>query len=146
MTGFLIAAALYPLADSFPECRKAWARGSSDEIRAYAWAETIDNSDNGETSRRPALPRIPRAHRGELTVATYTVETGTRTIRRWIIPAAEPWGTAAEEISKAWGAAAAAYRAAYGLGEDDSLSGDALRFHVRDAEIVIEFTVEARAS
>ncbi|MEU5900624.1 hypothetical protein [Streptomyces venezuelae] len=31
-------------------------------------------------------------------MADFTTETVTRTIRRWIIPAAEPWGAAAEEI------------------------------------------------
>ena len=79
-------------------------------------------------------------------MAEYTSETVTRTIRRWIVPAAEPWGAAAEEISKAWGAAAAAYREAHGLDEDALLSGDALRFHVRDEEIVIEFATEASPS
>ncbi|MFJ8603417.1 hypothetical protein ACIREM_32865 [Streptomyces shenzhenensis] len=72
-------------------------------------------------------------------MATYTTETVTSTIRRWIIPAAEPWGATAEEISKAWVAAAAAYREANGLPEDAPIVGDALRFHVRDEEIVIEF-------
>lgn len=76
-------------------------------------------------------------------MAEFTSETVTRTIHRWIVPAAEPWGATAEEISKAWGVAAAAYRQAHGLGEEAALSGDALRFHVRDDEIVIEFTTEA---
>jgi hypothetical protein len=75
-------------------------------------------------------------------VADYTSETITRTIRRWIIPAAEPWGAAADEISKAWSAAADAYRLVYGLTDGDSLPGDALRFHVRDDAIVIEFVFE----
>lgn len=76
-------------------------------------------------------------------MATYTSETVTSTVRRWIIPAAEPWGAAAEEISKAWGAAAAAYRTAHGLPEDASLPGSALWFHARDDEVVIEFKTEA---
>jgi hypothetical protein len=58
-------------------------------------------------------------------VADYTWETVTRTIRRWIVPAGEPWGAPTEEISKAWAAAAAAYR---------------------DDAVVIEFTTEARAT
>jgi hypothetical protein len=77
-----------------------------------------------------------------MTVATFITETVTSTIRRWIVAAAEPWGAPAEEISKAWAVAAAAYREAHGLPEEAVLSGDALRFHVRDEEIVIEFTVE----
>lgn len=76
-------------------------------------------------------------------MATYTTETVTSTVRRWIIPAAEPWGAAAEEISKAWVAAASAYRDARGLPDDAVLAGDALWFHVRDDEVVIEFAVEA---
>lgn len=76
-------------------------------------------------------------------MATYTSETVTRTIRRWIIPASEPWGAAAEEISKAWGVAAAVYREVHGMPRDAELSGDALRFHVGDdATIVIEFAVD----
>lgn len=75
-------------------------------------------------------------------MADFTSETVTRTIHRWIIPAADPWGAPAEEISKAWGVAAAAYRQAHGLAEEVSLSGDALRFHVRDEEIVISFETE----
>ncbi|MER8002969.1 hypothetical protein [Streptomyces sp. NPDC095613] len=64
-------------------------------------------------------------------MAEYTTETVTSTVRRWIIPAAEPWG-----------AAAAAYRKQHGLPEDTRLHGDALRFHVRDDEIVIQFSTE----
>lgn len=78
-------------------------------------------------------------------MATYSTETVTSTVRRWIIPASEPWGAAAEEISKAWVAAAAAYREARGLPEDAVLAGDALWFHVRDEAVVIEFTTEAPA-
>lgn len=76
-------------------------------------------------------------------MASYTSETVTRTVRRWIVPAAEPWGAAAEEVSKAWVAAAVAYREANDLPEDTPIVGDMLRFHVRDEEIVIEFIVEA---
>lgn len=38
--------------------------------------------------------------------------------------------------------AAAVYREARGLPEDAVLAGDALWFHVRDDEVVIEFAVE----
>ena len=75
-------------------------------------------------------------------MADYTSETVTRTIRRWLVPAAEPWGAPAEEISKAWNAAAGAYREANDLPVDAPIAGDALRFHVRDDQIVIEFTTE----
>lgn len=75
-------------------------------------------------------------------MAEYTSETVTRTIRRWIVPASEPWGATAEEISKAWVAAAVAYREANSLPEDAPIVGDMLRFHVRDEEIVIEFVTE----
>lgn len=75
-------------------------------------------------------------------MADYTSETVTRTIHRWIIPAAEPWGAASDEVSKAWTAAAVAYREAHGLPQDALVTGDRLRFHVRDEEIVIEFTTE----
>ncbi|WP_020116782.1 hypothetical protein [Streptomyces canus] len=79
-------------------------------------------------------------------MAEYTSETVTRTIRRWIIPAAEPWGATSEEIGKAWTAAQVAYREAHGIPVGEALSGGALRFHVRDEEIVIEFATEARQS
>ncbi|MFE2326098.1 hypothetical protein ACFXD5_19585 [Streptomyces sp. NPDC059385] len=75
-------------------------------------------------------------------MATYTSRTVTSTRREWIVPAAQPWGSTAEEIQKAWGAADAAYREACGL-HDAPTPGDALRFHVGDDEIVISFTVEA---
>lgn len=78
-------------------------------------------------------------------MATYTTETVTNTVRRWIIPAAEPWGAPAEEISKAWGAAAAAYRDTHQLAEEVLLPGDALRFRVRDDQIVISFEYEEPA-
>lgn len=79
-------------------------------------------------------------------MADFTSETVTRTIRRWIIPAAEPWGATAEEVSKAWVAAAVAYREANSLPEDAPIVGDMLRFHVRDNAVVIEFAVEERVS
>jgi hypothetical protein len=79
-------------------------------------------------------------------VATYTTETVTSTVHRWIVPAGEPWGAPAEEISKAWAAAAAAYREAHGIDEEAPLPGDAFRFKPRDEDIVIEFTTEARAN
>lgn len=75
-------------------------------------------------------------------MATFTTETVTRTIRRWIVPAAEPWGSAAEEIAKAWTVAERAYREHHGLPDEEPLHGDALRFRVRDEEIVISFEFE----
>jgi hypothetical protein len=75
-------------------------------------------------------------------VATYTSRTVVTTRREWIIPAAEPWGAACEEVSKAWTAAAVAYREARGLPHDAPVVGDALRFHVTDDEIVISFETE----
>jgi len=64
------------------------------------------------------------------------------TVHRRSVPAAEPWGAAVEEISKAWGAATAVYREAHGLASDAVLSGNALTFHVADDAVVIAFTVE----
>ncbi|MGW0896945.1 hypothetical protein ACWD0G_08090 [Streptomyces goshikiensis] len=75
-------------------------------------------------------------------MADYTFETVTHSVYRWIIPAPEPWGAAAEEISKAWAAAANAYREAHELASAQPIPRDALRFHVRDDAIVIEYTTE----
>ena len=75
-------------------------------------------------------------------MAEYTSETVTRTIRRWIIPAAEPWGAAAAEIGKAWRAAEQDYRHYFNLPDDQPLADNALRFHTRDDEIVISFETE----
>jgi hypothetical protein len=79
-------------------------------------------------------------------MAEHTAETITRTIHRWIVPAAEPWGAPAAEIGKAWAVAEQAYREHFGIPEDRPLHDDALRFHVRDEEIVIEFSTEAKAA
>jgi hypothetical protein len=79
-------------------------------------------------------------------VADFTSETAVRTIRRWVVPAAEPWGAAAAEIGKAWAVAERAYRDHFGFPDDRPLHDDALRFHVRDEEIVIEFQTEATAT
>lgn len=65
-------------------------------------------------------------------MTTYTSETVTCTFRRWIIPAAV--------------AACRAYRETHGLVEGAPIADDALRFHVRDVEIVIEFTVNGEPS
>lgn len=77
-------------------------------------------------------------------MADYTSETITRTIRRWIIPAAEPWGAPAAEIGKAWTVAERAYREHHGIPAEQPLHDDALRFHVRDEEIVIEYATEEK--
>ncbi|MFE2973319.1 hypothetical protein [Streptomyces sp. NPDC059258] len=78
-------------------------------------------------------------------MATYTTETLTSTIRRWIVPAAEPWGATAEEIGKAWAGAELAYREHHGLDKDTPIAGNALAFHVRDDAVVIQFTTERPA-
>lgn len=75
-------------------------------------------------------------------MATYTTEAVTSTVRRWIVPAAEPWGAAAEEVGKAWRAAQTAYREAFAVPVGEPLADNALRFRVRDEEIVIEFRIE----
>lgn len=75
-------------------------------------------------------------------MANYTSETVTRTIHRWIVPAADPWGACIGDINAACAAACRAYREEHGLPEGSPLADDALRFHVRDEEIVIEFTTE----
>jgi hypothetical protein len=79
-------------------------------------------------------------------VADFTTETVTRTIHRWVVSAAEPWGAAAAEIGKAWAVAELAYREKHGLDREQPLHDDALRFHVRDEEVVIEFTTEQPAA
>lgn len=79
-------------------------------------------------------------------MADFTTETVTRTIHRWIVPAAEPWGAAAAEIGKAWAVAERAYREQYDIPKERALHDDALRFHVRDDAVVIEFTVEGKPS
>ena len=78
-------------------------------------------------------------------MADFTSETITRRIHRWIVPAAEPWGAAAAEISKAWVVAERAYRDHFKVPNDKALHDDALRFHVRDDQIVIEYTTEEPA-
>ncbi|UJV42048.1 hypothetical protein [Streptomyces sp. AMCC400023] len=75
-------------------------------------------------------------------MADFTSETVARTIRRWIVPCAEPWGAAAAEIGKAWAVAEHAYREHHGIPKEQPLRDDALRFHVRDEGIVIEFATE----
>lgn len=72
-------------------------------------------------------------------MAEFTSEAVTRTIRRWIVPAAEPWGAAAAEIGKAWAVAELDYRRHHGIPKEQPLHDDAFRFHVRDEEIVISF-------
>ena len=75
-------------------------------------------------------------------MATFTTRTITSTRREWAVPAAEPFGAAAEEISKAWQAADMAYRELHRIAPDVPLSGNALTFHVTDDAVVISFTVE----
>ncbi|MBA2951623.1 hypothetical protein [Streptomyces himalayensis] len=78
-------------------------------------------------------------------MATFTTRTVTSTRHEWIVPAAEPWGAPAEEVSKAWAVAAARYREAHGLPEDAAIPGNALTFHVTDDAIVISYTIEEAA-
>lgn len=78
-------------------------------------------------------------------MATYTTETVTRTIRRWIVPAAQPWGACIGDINAATSVACRAYREAHGMDERAPLADDALRFHVTDDAIVISFEAEAQA-
>lgn len=75
-------------------------------------------------------------------MAEFTTETVTRTVRRWIVPAAEPWGAPSEEIGKAWAVAERAYRIHYEIPDKQPLPSDALRFHTRDDQIVISFEYE----
>ncbi|WP_406418343.1 hypothetical protein [Streptomyces sp. NBC_01614] len=72
----------------------------------------------------------------------YTTETVTSTIRRWIVPAAKP-GAPIGDINTACADACRAYREAHGLDGGAVIADDALRFHVRDDVIVIEFAIEA---
>lgn len=76
-------------------------------------------------------------------MATFTTETVTRTIHRWIVPAAEPWGACIGDINTACAVACRAYREAHGLPEGASLADDALRFKVTDEAIVISFETES---
>ncbi|WP_309049062.1 hypothetical protein [Streptomyces sp.] len=78
-------------------------------------------------------------------MAEFTCETVTRTIRRWRVPAAAPWGAPAAEIGKAWAVAEQAYRQHHGIPDGQGLHDDALRFHIADDEIVISFEYETPA-
>lgn len=73
-------------------------------------------------------------------MATFTTETVTTSVCRWIIPAAEPRGAAAAEIGAAWTAAENSYREHHGLDDAMPVPGDALTFHATDDAIVISFT------
>lgn len=75
-------------------------------------------------------------------MADFTSETVIRTIRRWIIPCAEPWGAPAAEIGKAWAVAERAYRDHFKVPNDQPLHDDALRFRAGDEQIVISFEYE----
>jgi hypothetical protein len=79
-------------------------------------------------------------------MATFTSETVTRTIRRWIIPAAEPWGACIGDINAAAAVACRAYREAHGLAEGARIPDDGLRFHIGDEAIVISFETEEPSS
>jgi hypothetical protein len=75
-------------------------------------------------------------------MAAFTIETVTTTIYRWVIPADEPWGATAAEVTKALEAARRAYWTAHDIPFGGPLPDDALRFRARDEAIVIEFATE----
>jgi hypothetical protein len=75
-------------------------------------------------------------------MATFTTETVTTRTHRWIIPATEPWGAAAAEVSKAWEAARQAYWQAHGIPQGGPLPDNAISFHAAGDEIVISFDTE----
>jgi hypothetical protein len=77
-------------------------------------------------------------------MAAYTTEDIDLRIRRWIVPAPKDQGASIGAINEATSDACRAYREAHGLTERQPLDDAALHFHVRGAEIVIEFAVEAR--
>lgn len=78
-------------------------------------------------------------------MATYETAVITSTRYEWRVPAAEPWGAAAEEIGKAWGAAETTYREVNGIPKDTALSGNAISFHTHDDYIVLAFTHDTPA-
>lgn len=75
-------------------------------------------------------------------MATFTTREVVTRHREWAVPCGQPWGAPAAEVAKAWTAAERAYRKAHSVPETEQLHDDALRFHVRDTQIVISFTVE----
>ena len=77
-------------------------------------------------------------------MTAYTTEDVNLRIRRWIVPAPKPEGASIGAINEATSDACRAYREAHGLTERQTLDDDAMHFHVRGEEIVIEFAVEAR--
>jgi hypothetical protein len=79
-------------------------------------------------------------------MATFTSETVTRIVHRWIVPAAEPWGACIGDINAACAVACRAYRKAHGLAESGTIPDDALRFRVTDDAIVISFETEGPTS
>lgn len=76
-------------------------------------------------------------------MATYHTETVTITCRRWIVPTGDR-GAPADEVSKAWAAAAAGYRAACGLPDDANVT-PALIIRSTDDAVIIEWTIEQPA-
>lgn len=75
-------------------------------------------------------------------MATFTTREVVSRHREWIVPCSQPWGAPAAEVAKGWTAAEQAYRKAHAVPDGTQLRDDALRFHVRDEQIVISFTVE----
>jgi len=75
-------------------------------------------------------------------MATYTTREVVTRRREWIVPAAQPWGAAWEELDKALAGAAVFYRQQHGLDEGASVPGDFARVLPMDDDIVITVTVE----
>lgn len=78
-------------------------------------------------------------------MATFETAVITSTRYEWRVPTNEPWGAAAEEIGKAWGAAETTYKQVNGLSKDAVLSGDAIHFHTHDDYVVLTFTHDTPA-
>jgi hypothetical protein len=72
-------------------------------------------------------------------MTTWSVTEVTEVKVLYRIPAAEPYGACWSEVDTAMRAAIDRYRADYGL-PMTIIPDDAVRFHARDDEIIIEFT------
>ncbi|GGY29825.1 hypothetical protein GCM10010363_07880 [Streptomyces omiyaensis] len=78
-------------------------------------------------------------------MTTWTTRTTVSTRHEWEVPAREPWGADFGQVESATTAALRHYRRHYGLGDNDTVPDDALRFKVTDEAIVISFTIDAAA-
>jgi len=75
-------------------------------------------------------------------MATYSTREVVTRRREWVVPAAQPWGAAWEELDKALAGAAVFYRQQHGLDEGASVPGDFARVFSDEEAIVITVTVE----